>query len=238
MQCKACGAEFPDSGAFCENCGAPGVIQEPLQEGLPEKVETEVGVQRWMYALNLWKNPTVAITVFKVVALAALAPALLTLVLGIVEGDGAAAVVMFFKIYGGLLALMSLLMLAGYALVAVFNGGKYCVIFEMDDHGVRHTQLKKQYDKAQALGLLTSLAGLLTDSPATMGAGLLAASKQSTYSRFQNVRAVTLQNRRCVVYLTTKDGVHNQIYVEREAFQSVVDHILKHIPSKAVVRSK
>lgn len=238
MQCQACGTELTDNAAFCENCGASAAIPEPLPEGIMENSAAEDGVRRWMFELNLWKNPTVAITVFKVVALAALFPALLTLVLGIMEGDGAGALMVFIKIYGGLLVGMSLLMVLGYSLVAAINGGKYCVIFEMDDQGVRHTQLQKQFDRAQAMGLLTSLMGMMANSPATMGAGLLAASKQSTYSRFGNVRSVTVNSRRRVVYLTTKQMVHNQIYAEKEDFEEIVAHILAHVPKTVTVKRK
>lgn len=239
MQCSVCCVELPENAAFCENCGAQGMNPAAGQDSLAEMSAPEDGVQRWMYELNLWRNPTVVITVFKVLALAALAPGLLVLVLGIAEGDGLlVSLAQFIKIYGGLLLVLFLLMIPAYVLVSVINGGRYCVIFEMDDLGVRHTQLQKQYDKAQALGLITALAGALAGSPATMGAGLLAASKQTTYSRFQNVRSITVHHRRHVIYLTTKDLVHNQIYTEKEDFQSVVDHVLNHVPKKSAVRNK
>lgn len=235
MICKGCGADLSADSKFCETCGASIVQTSEQNPG----ADVGSGVRRWMYELNLWRNPTVVITVFKVLALAALAPGVLVSVLGIIEGDGLLmSLALFVKIYGGILLVMFLLMIPAYVLVSVINGGRYCVVFEMDTMGVRHTQLKKQYDKAQALGFITALAGALAGSPATMGAGLLAASKQSTYSRFQNVHSVTVHKRRRVIYLTTKDLVHNQIYAETDDFQSVVDHVLNHVPQKAAVRYK
>lgn len=235
MICKECGADLSTDSKFCESCG-DSITESSKQTSCENDGKN---VKRWVYQLNLWQNPTIIITVFKVLALAALAPGLLVLVLGVVEGDGLLmALTQFVKIYGGILLVLFLLMIPAYVLVSVINGGKYYVIFEMDPLGVRHTQLQKQYDKSQALGLITALAGALAGSPATMGAGLLAASKKSTYSRFKNVRSVTVHQRRRVIYLTTKDLVHNQIYTEKEDFQSVLDYVLSCIPPKVEVRKK
>lgn len=195
-------------------------------------------IRRWLYEVSLWRTPTVILTVFKVLALASLAPALLTLVLSLIEGGGMMALWGFIKVYGGILAVLLVLLLPAYALIALLNGGRYIVLFEMDGQGVRHTQLQRQYDKAQALGLLTALAGALGSSPAVMGAGLLAASKQSTYSRFQNVRSVTVHHQRRVLYLTTRDLVHNQVYVGKDEFEDLAVQVLRLIPAQAIVRHK
>lgn len=236
MHCTACGSKRPEGGGFCENCGAR--VDPQVSDNMPETPADEA-VRRWLYEMNLWKNPTVVITAFKVLALAALAPSLLMLVLGIVEGDGLlAALTVFAKVYGIILMVLCLLLLPAYILIAVLNGGRYCVIFEMDAQGVRHTQLQKQYDRAKALGIITALAGAAAGNPTAMGAGLLAASKQSSYSRFQNVRSVTVHERRRVIYLTTRDMVRNQVYAESDSFQAVVDHILSHVSKKADVRYK
>lgn len=234
MICRACGAELPEQAAFCEGCGAQVTPTAPGPGTHPTPEEEKI--RRWLYEMNLWKNPTAVITVFKVLALAALAPALLMLVLGIIEGDGLDALSVFVKVYGGILGALLLLLLPAYGLIALLNGGRYCVVFEMDDQGVRHTQLQKQVDRAKALGILTALAGALSASPAVMGAGLLAASKQSTYSRFQNVRSVTVNHGRRVIYLTTGDQVRNQVYGGKEEFEAIAEHVLSRVPKKAVVK--
>lgn len=204
----------------------------------PKEEHSHRPIRRWLYEVSLWRTPTVILTVFKVLALASLAPALLTLVLSLSEGGGMTALWGFIKVYGGILAVLLALLLPAYALIALLNGGRYIVLFEMDGHGVRHTQLQRQYDKAQALGLLTALAGALGSNPAVMGAGLLAASKQSTYSRFQSVRSVTVHHKRRVLYLTTRDLVHNQVYVGKDEFEDLAAQVLQLIPSQAVVRHK
>lgn len=235
MICKECGVEMSGSDRFCQSCEAVNTLEiEPALE-----TDAEIGVVRWLYELNMWNNPTLIITIFKVVLLAALVPSLLVLVLGVIEGDGIlASMIQFFKLYGGILVILSLLMLVAYVIVALINGGSYCVVFEMDEKGVRHTQLRKQYHKAQTLGLLTAMMGTLSGSPSTMGAGLLAASKRSSYSRFRDVKTVTVHHDRHVIYLITKDMMHNQIYTQHEDFKNVTDHILKHIPVSTSIRYK
>lgn len=235
MLCKECDGGISEKGRSCEGSATEKTNEKKVVQGAAE----DNGVTRWLYEMNLWRNPTVVITVFKVIALAALAPGSLVMILDIAEGKGLfASLKSLAMTYGGILLVLSLLILPAYILIAVNSGGRYCVIFEMDAHGVRHTQLQKQYDKARAQGMITAFAGVLTGSPVSMGAGLLAASKQSTYSRFQNVRSVTVHQRRGIVYLTTKDLVHNQIYAEKDDFQSVVDSILNHVPRNTGIRYK
>ncbi|TFG83113.1 MAG: zinc ribbon domain-containing protein [Erysipelotrichales bacterium] len=232
MICKVCGAKMLEDDKFCESCEAGrsnGILPDQ------EKVAENGGV-RWLYELKMWQNPTLIITAFKVMMLAALIPSLLVVALEMIEGnDALASMILFIKLYGGILLILTLLMGAAYGVVALINGGKYCVLFEMDDQGIRHTQLRKQYQKAQALGRLTTIVGSLSGSPSTMGAGLLAASKRSLYSRFQDVKSLSIYRSRHVIYLTTKDEVHNQVYVEQDDFQNVTDHIVSHVPIKTPI---
>jgi hypothetical protein len=233
MNCPSCGSTISPDAAFCTVCGAKAVSTSPNSA-----VITDDGIRRWVAELNLWSNATILITTFKVLALAGLFPALLMLVLGLAEGDGAGAVLVFFKVYGMVMAVLLVLLAFGYVLLALMYGGKYCVVFEMDDQEVRHTQLQKQVKRAQALGMLTMLAGAASGNPTAMGAGLLAASRQTAISRFKKIRSITVHQRRQVIYITTSDQIRNQIYPGQEDFQSIVDHIVNHAPKQATIRYK
>ncbi|NLC14341.1 MAG: hypothetical protein GX768_09915 [Chloroflexi bacterium] len=75
---------------------------------------------------------------------------------------------------------------------AAIMGGKYSVIFEMDETGIKHIQLARQYERAQLLSYLSMLAGISSGQVSAAAPGFNAAMKQSTYSKFQQVRAIVL----------------------------------------------
>mgnify|MGYP000845290531 CR=1 FL=1 len=86
MICTKCGQKYSEGSHFCEKCGAPvgeefpkreAVDQQPNQQASPGVVMGGDGILRWAYEMNMWKNPTLVITIWKVLLLAALAPALL-----------------------------------------------------------------------------------------------------------------------------------------------------------------
>ena len=116
------------------------------------------GVMRWVHELSLWKNPTVLIATAKVLLLAASVPALLVGLLALVEGDGIGAALGSVAQVGGIVVgIVAVLLLIAYPLTAILQGGRYCVVFEMDERGVRHTQLRKQFERNQALAFVTVL---------------------------------------------------------------------------------
>ena len=193
------------------------------------------GVLRWAHEVNLWKNPTILITVAKVMLFAALVPALLVGVLTLFDGDGVVAALRTFAEVGGLsIGIVAVLTLIAYPLLALLMGGRYYVVFEMDAHGVKHIQLRKQFERNQALMLVTMLAGIAGSSPQTTGAGLLAASRQSLHTTFTKVRQIRINERRGVIYLAEKFS-RNQVYAAPEDFAFVRDYIVSRCP-KALVR--
>lgn len=182
------------------------------------------GILRWVYEMNMWKNPTLVITIWKVLLLAALAPALLIFFLTLEDGIGSAFLA-FFQIMAIVAAVVSGLMLLAYPLVAVLNGGKYCVMFEMDDTCVKHIQMQNQFNKNQVLALVVTLAGAMAGNMQAAGAGMLAGSKQSAVSRFENVRSITVNEMRHVIYVDDK-VTHNQVYADSADFAFVRDAII------------
>jgi len=233
MICKKCGRVSPKGSRFCENCGAAFEVelpkvdvvkQQPDQQVSPGVVMGKDGVMRWVYEMNMWKNPTLVITIWKVLLSAALAPALLVFFLNLGDGVGSAFLA-FFKIIAIVAGIVTVLMLLAYPLVAIMNGGKYCVMFEMDDKSVKHTQMQKQFKKSQILATIVSLAGMMTGNAQTAGAGLLAGSKQSTLSRFEKVKSITVNEKRHVIYVN-ENLTKNQVYADPVDFTFIRDAII------------
>ncbi len=233
MICKQCGQKYSEGDRFCENCGAPvdealpereTVGQQPNRQVSPGVVMGGDGILRWVYEMNMWKNPTLVITIWKVLLLAALAPALLVFFLSLGDGFGP-AVLAFVKIMGMVAGIVTGLMLLAYPLVAILNGGKYCVIFEMDDRQVRHIQMQKQFKKSQVLSMIVSLAGVMTGNIQAAAAGILAGSKQSLVSSFEEVKSIVVDEKRHVIYVNEKLS-HNQIYADLDDFEFVREYII------------
>jgi hypothetical protein len=233
MICPKCGQKSPEDSRFCEHCGAPlgeklpnkeMSYQQSNQQVSPGVVMGKDGVLRWVYEMNMWKNPTLVITIWKVLLLAALAPALLVFFLNLGDGIGSAFLA-FVKIMGIVAGIVTGLMLLAYPLVAIMNGGLYCVIFEMDDKSVKHIQMQKQFQKNQLLSMVVILAGVMTGNIQATAAGMLAGSKQSTLSSFEKVKSITVNEKRHVIYVNEK-LTHNQVYADAGDFEFIKNTII------------
>ena len=88
-------------------------------------------------------------------------------------------------------------------------------IFEMNEKGIRHIQLKSQFKKNQVMAWIEAFAGAVSGNATASGAGLLAASKGSSYSRFKKVRKIEANRRRHVIYVNESLD-RNQVYVSDE----------------------
>lgn len=184
-------------------------------------IKHQDGIYRWTYELNMYRNPTLLITTLK----------LLSLLFGIVwlfvvlvsMGDPG----FWWKGFLTLTMVFSLLILAflvigtmAYYLNAFIQGGRYSVVFEMDEKGVKHKIRARQLKRAKVIAVLASLMGLLARKPAIISAGILAGSRASLYSTFASVKKITAVKARHVIYLDARLN-HNQIYVDDEDFDEV-----------------
>lgn len=243
MKCTYCNQEIEDGSVFCELCGMNqnekivDILEETSDtnelnkldklDKLDEVVQGSDGIYRWVYELNMWTNPTILITLLKIMILASLVPTIFVTILGLFESGMIQAIEAFMKV-GGMLGIIMLVLLAvAYPLVAIMNGGKYCVAFEMDERGVKHIQMEKQFKKSQVLSMITMLAGALSNNPTVTGAGLLANAKKSSYSQFSKVKSVIPKHGRNVIYVN-ESFERNQIYVEKENFEAVYEYIIRH----------
>ncbi len=197
-------------------------------EVVPGVTQTARGDYRWTYRLNLLTNPVVALTLVKVLGLALLGVAAFLFLLTL--GDGfAAAGTLFLQIlgYGALLSLA--LTAVGLLLTSLILGGTYDVRFDMDEKGVSHTQLPRQFRRARAAAYATALLGALAGRPSVAGAGLLAGQKQmsrSVFSRVRKIRALPSLH----AILLSGGMERNQVYAAPEQYAFVLDYIVSHCP--------
>ena len=189
------------------------------------------GKYRWIYEMNMLTNPTVFLTVFKIFLYIILAGWLIFgILLYLIHGDFE-GFLDFSK--GALIAIagMAGLTFLGVLLLSAMYGGKYVVLFEMDEQEIKHIQLPKQVKKAEALGMLTALVGVLANKPAAAGAGLLASGKTTSTSEYKKVRRVVA--RRTLHLIKVNQLLEkNQIYVPDEDFDFVYEYIKSRCPMR------
>ena len=180
------------------------------------------GKYRWAYEMNLLKNPTIFLTVLKVMMISIGIVWLFGLIIGL--GDMDLDYFLFWtKLSGIMLGVFVVLTIIGVLITAAVLG-KYVVLFEMDEMGVTHIQMPRQVKKAEVIGLITVLVGAMAKSPTTMGAGMLAASKTKSTSVFANVRRVKARRRLNLIKVNQLFD-KNQVYVPDEDFDFVYDFI-------------
>ena len=193
------------------------------------------GKYRWIYEFDMRKNPTVMISVMRVLLLAYGIIMAFMIALHLFEGtfENLREYWDFYKWFLLLLAFLLLLSVFAYAIVARSFGWRYVLFYTMDEEHVESRPLRQQADKAKALSWLTVLAGLAAGRPGTVGAGLNAASRDVAVSVFQKVRKVKTVRRRHVVYVNHR-LVHNQIYAEKADLEFVRDFIVAHCPNARI----
>ena len=197
-------------------------------------VKDEKGAYRWVYEFNLFTNPTILLTVLKiflaiiagvvVFLIALIAP---DLVRGFADASDIASI---FQIGGAMALLLCGLTLVGYVVYGLMQGGKYCVVFTMDERGVTHKQLPKQFEKAQVVSALNIVAGLATGNPSQAGIGLIASTRNSITSDFSAVRSIK-GSRLLRVIKINEPYAKNQVYVDPEDYDFVYDFIREHCPN-------
>ncbi len=185
----------------------------------------EDGVYRWIFKKSLYKDPSILFTVWKIFGLIILGIWIFLVLISLGNyrflWEGFRRLSLVFVLLGvGMILLSSL----GYLLYALIMGGYYCVEFEMDDAGVLHRQRSDQTKKAKALGIATAMAGAAVGRPGTAGAGLLAASRTESYTRFDSVRSVKLTPKHGIIRLNEPLN-KNQVYANPEDFAFVVEFI-------------
>ena len=209
--------------------------QKMMKEGevvSPNIVLCEDGKYRWTYDLNLLKNPYIFILVWKIFFFIFLGIFVFLTIIDAVHGylDSERALETL-KIFGYFIAGMTAVVILSYLIYAAIMGGKYSVIFEMDDEGINHMQVPKQAKRVRQLGTLTALAGAAGGRIGTVGTGL-AATRTEMYTDFDKVRVMKVYRKRGLIKL---NGLlnHNQVFAKEEDFDFVCDYISERVPEGA-----
>lgn len=182
------------------------------------------GKYRWLYEMNMVTNPGIFLTVFKIFFWIILVGWLVFgFFLYVIHGDWKGLLDMG-KAMLIVLALFAVLTFLGVLILAAIYGGKYRVLFEMDEKGVKHIQLPVQAAEAKKLGIMTAFFGLAAGKPTVAGAGMLSASKNASTSEFDKVRRV-IARRSLHMIKVNQLLERNQVYVSEDDFDFVYQYI-------------
>ena len=185
------------------------------------------GVYRWVYEYDMLRNPTIMLSVWKVLGLSLGVVLLFDLIVSLFGGDlktldDLLGVGKLFLILAAIFLVLSVL---SYIILAALYGWKYQVLFEMTDEYVKHIQMPKQFQKAEAIGWLTAFVGVLAGKPYMVALGSNVAAKDTKTSEFAHVEIVKVRRKRHTIhvdYLLDK----NQVYAEDADFDFVEKFIL------------
>ena len=190
----------------------------------------EDGKYRWTYPLDMLKNPSILFVLLKIFGILLSIPLLIALISAAANNDWQKIWDGFIKIWLIVMVVFFVIILISYLIVVWMNGGKYVVIFTMDEKRLIHEQVPVQYERARKVGILAALVGIFAKRPVAAGAGALAASRNTSVSVFDKVRRVKPRRGQNLIKVN-QSLERNQVYVPDEDFDFVLDFIRKHCPN-------
>ena len=207
--------------SVCENGGKEISKGQKVSENIYLCAD---GKYRWIYEFDMLRNPVILFTIGKVMALSIGIVIVMLLLISLLGGDFQYPDAADVRIFLIVLAVLLAITLLAYLIVAGSYGWKYMVLFTMDEKGIEHRQMKKQFEKAQALGWLTAAAAALAGNIGQAGSGILAATRDTLSSEFASVSSVRSDRPRHTIYVN-QGLFHNQVYAEDADFDFVHSYI-------------
>ena len=254
MFCQNCGSQLPEHVEFCSHCGSPVRTQSVHKRQYAQQRYAQVSAEstgfsagrqitkniilgsdgkfRWVYEMSLFRNPTIFLLVWKIFIFIAAGIFAFMLLINLFEGnlDGE-ALLDYLKFFGIALLVITALVAISCLIYAAIMGGKYIVLFEMDENGINHAQVPSQAKKALGISAAAFTVGLLTGNH-TAFAGGMASANTEMYTLFAKTRKVRFYPRRDLIKIRTL-LFRNQIYAKKEDFDFVRGYILARVPDKA-----
>lgn len=192
--------------------------------------QLEDGTFYWTYSQSLWSNPTILYTVLKVMMIAVMLVMLFIGGLAIMEGNFDWGEMLL--VSGGFAAGFAILSLIGYAVFAAISGGRYNMLFFMNDSIVVHMVMPK--DKTgEHISDVAIIVGALTGNLTLAGMGMANYGRNAMESKFANVKSI-VQDRSHDLIKVRAGFEYNQIYASPAQYDFVLSHIASHCPNVRV----
>jgi len=186
------------------------------------------GKYRWIHEVNMFKNPSILFDVWKVLGITMLIVIVIVGFILVISGDldvdGMLGMGKAMLITAAIMAVLSII---GYLVYALIAGGKYIVLFTLDEKEVVHQQMPRSAKKGQIIGDLAILAGLATGRMGTIGTGMLAKSRTSMTTTLSDVKRLTPCPRMNMIKVNETLS-KNRVYVCKNDFFLVYNFLCEH----------
>ena len=182
------------------------------------------GKYRWVYELDMYKSTAIIKELWRVLLISGAIVMVFLFIINIMDGDLMETLRFIAQSAGIMFGIFLILSIVGYLLFAFIIGGKYCVVFEMDEEGINHKQHQKHVKKSELIGAITALAGIAGGRIGTVGTGMLAAARTSMLTYFDDVKELEILPKEHLIRLNETLS-RNQVYAEDEDFAFVADYI-------------
>jgi len=186
------------------------------------------GKYRWIHEVNMFKNPSILLDVWKVLGITMLIVIVIVGFILVISGDlDVDGMLGMGKAMFITAAIMAVLSIIGYLVYALIAGGKYIVLFTLDEKEVVHQQMPRSAKKGQIIGDLAILAGLATGRMGTIGTGMLAKSRTTMTTTLSDVKRLTPCPRMNMIKVNETLS-KNRVYVCKEDFFLVYNFLCEH----------
>ena len=182
------------------------------------------GKYRWVYELDMYKSSAIIKELWRVLLISGAIVVAFLFIINIMDNDLMDALRFVAQSAGILFGIFLVLSIIGYLVFAFIIGGKYCVVFEMDEEGINHKQHQKHVKKSELIGAITVLAGMAGGNLSTVGTGVLAAARTSMLTYFDDVKELEILPKERLIRLNETLS-RNQVYAEDEDFAFVASYI-------------
>ena len=212
------------------------MTEQPVYESENITMCTD-GKYRWVYELNLYKNPAIIKEVGRVMFISLVIVLALIFGFQMIDGIGTFTEKLQFvaELAGILVAILLVITVLGYLLYSYMMGGTYCALFEMDENGVCNKAQEKHIKKAELISAITVIAGLAGGRPGVIGTGMLASARTSMYTGFEDVKELEILPGQHLIRLNEKLS-RNQVYAEDEDFAFVADYIRSRCRNAKIIK--
>ena len=182
------------------------------------------GKYRWVYELDMYKSSVIIKEIWRAMGIAIVIVLAILFAINIMDSDFMETLQFIAQAACILFGIFLVLSIIGYLVFAFIIGGKYCVVFEMDEEGINHKQHQKHVKKSELIGAITVLAGMAGGNLSTVGTGVLAAARTSMLTYFDDVKELEILPKERLIRLNETLS-RNQVYAEDEDFAFVASYI-------------
>ncbi len=232
MVCPWCGFEMEDECTVCPTCGGDVRI-ESTSGGIRYCAD---GKYRWTYDMNLWKDFSSVWEMVRLFFIMALITWLLLFLTGIGNHGVAGALRQSAVEAGVLFGIFTALTLIAYPCYSLLMGGRYSILFEMDDKELCHTRMEKQVVHEELVDWLDTINEYLKSDVIGTALDVRTAASTAMISEFEYVKRIKIDTKESRMTLS---GIvtRNKVYTAPEDMQFVCRWIREHCPNARVTGS-